>query len=227
MCPVTTRLDHPDAAMRLILVRHGQTRHNADGRVQGRADIPLSDVGQRQAAALAAVLAAEPIAAVVSSPLRRARDTAAAIAAAHGLAVLVEPELVEMDVGVMEGLSGAQMRSQYPDVLKRWLEPGGTAVPLPGGESLAAVQERAWQAVSRLRERFPDGTVVAVTHNFVIAGIVCRALGLPLDAFRRFRIDLASRTTVEIGPERCLVLHLNDICHLYGLRDGPAPDAPS
>jgi len=209
--------------MRLILVRHGQTQHNADGLVQGRADIPLSELGQRQAAALATALADEPIAAVVSSPLRRARDTAVAIAAVHGLTVLVEPELVEMDVGGMEGLSGAQMRSRYPDVLTRWLEPGGTAVPLPGGESLAAVQARAWQVVTRLGERFPGDTVVAVTHNFVIAGIVCRALDVPLDGFRRFRIDVASRTTVEIGPERCLVLHLNDTCHLHALKGGPTP----
>ncbi len=208
--------------MRLILVRHGQTRHNADGVVQGRADIPLSDVGQRQAAALAAALADVPLGAVVSSPLRRAWDTATAIAAAHGLTVQAEPDLIEMDVGVMEGLSGAEMRSRYPEVLKRWLAPGGTAVPLPGGESLAAVQERAWRAVCRLRQRFPQDTVLAVTHNFVIAGLVCRAIGLSLDGFRGFRIEVASCTTLEVGPERCLLLHLNDTCHLRDLERSPA-----
>lgn len=206
--------------MRLILVRHGQTQHNADGLVQGQADIPLSDVGRRQAAALAAALADEPIQAIVSSPLRRAWDTAATIAAARGLTVSEEPDLIEMDVGHMEGLSGAEMRSRYPEALQRWLAPGGTAVPLPGGESLAAVQERAWRAVTRLRERFSDGTVVAVTHNFVIASIVCRVVGVPLDGFRRFRIEVASRTTVEVGAERWLLLHLNDVCHLRALEHG-------
>lgn len=209
--------------MRLILVRHGQTPHNADGLVQGRADIPLSELGRQQAAALAAALAGEAIAAIVSSPLRRARDTAAAIAASRGLIVSEEPDLIEMNVGVMEGLSGAEMRSRYPQVLRRWLEPGGTVVPLPGGESLAAVQERAWRAVSRLCQRYPNDTVVAVTHNFVIVSLVCQAIGLPLDGFRRFRIDVASRTTLEIGPERWLLLHLNDTCHLRGLGSSGAP----
>jgi broad specificity phosphatase PhoE len=209
--------------MRLILVRHGQTPHNADGLVQGRADIPLSELGRQQAAAIAAALAGEAIAAIVSSPLRRARDTAALIAATRGLTVSEEPDLIEMNVGVMEGLSGAEMRSRYPHVLQRWLEPGGTAVPLPGGESLAAVQERAWRAVTRLHQRYPTDTVVVVTHNFVIVSLVCQVIGLPLDGFRRFRIDVASRTTLEVGPEHCRLLHLNDTCHLRGLSPSDAP----
>jgi probable phosphoglycerate mutase len=210
--------------MRLILVRHGETAHNADGFVQGRADVPLNELGRRQAAALAECLRPHTPEVVVSSPLERARDTAEVIAAIHGLSVTIEPDLAEMDVGEMEGLSGPQMRERFPEFLARWAGPEGPATRMPGGESLEDVQARAWSVVERLGERYPEATVVAATHNFVIATLVCRAIGLPLAGFRRFRHGVASRTVIDIRPERVIVNALNDTCHLdtAGLRSaGP------
>lgn len=200
--------------MRLILARHGETAHNATGFVQGRADNPLNELGQRQAQALAAALADEPLAAVVASPLRRARDTAAAIALQHGLDLIIEPDLMEMDVGEMEGLSGAAMRERFPDFMRSWSTAEGPHVPMPGGESLAQVQQRGWAVVERLQATYASTTVVAVTHNFVLAGIVCRAIGVPLDSFRRFRHNVACRTVIDISAERTIVRRLNDSCHL-------------
>lgn len=210
--------------MRLILIRHGETAHNAGGFVQGRADVPLNDLGRLQAGALADALGGEALTAVYASPLQRARATAEAVAAPHGLPVIVEPDLAEMDVGEMEGLSGAQMRERFPEFLAVWAGPAGPALPMPGGESLQDVQARAWTVVERLRERHGDGTVAAVSHNFVIAAIVCRAAGVPLPSFRRLRHGVASRTVLDCRPDRTLIVHLNDTCHLdsHGLRSaGP------
>jgi broad specificity phosphatase PhoE len=119
-----------------------------------------------------------------------------------------------MDVGEMEGLSGPQMRERFPDFLAAWAGPSGPSLSMPGGESLEGVQTRAWAVVERLREAWPEGTVAAVTHNFVLATVVCKALGLPLADFRRFRHSVAGRTVIDFRPDRTLILSLNDTCHL-------------
>lgn len=140
--------------MRLILVRHGETERNRQGLALGRADVPLNDRGRWQAQRLAVALGDEPIAAVYSSPLQRALDTAVAIAAPHGLTVETEPALIEMDIGEAEGLSFAEVRARYPGLLERWASSEGADQPMPGGERLIEVQERAWQAVEALRGRY-------------------------------------------------------------------------
>jgi probable phosphoglycerate mutase len=182
--------------------------------VQGRLDLPLNELGERQAASLAAFLAGEPLVHVAASPLLRARRTAEAIASQHGLTPEIIPDLAEMDVGEMEGLSGPQMRERFPEFLAAWAGPSGPSLPMPGGESLEGVQARAWAVVDRLREAWPEGIVAAVTHNFVLAAVVCKALGLPLADFRRFRHSVAGRTVIDFRPDRTLILSLNDTCHL-------------
>ena len=203
--------------MRLLLIRHGETAHNADRLALGRADVPLNERGSLQARALAEGLAASPFgpsAAIYASPLRRAVDTATPLAEALGLTVQVEPGLIEMDIGEVEGQSFEELRQRYPDFLRVWLSDDLADAPMPGGESLRQVQERAWAAVSTLRERHPEETVAAVSHNFVILTVLCRALGLPLAQFRRLRHDLAALSVLELTPERELLLALNDRCHL-------------
>ena len=200
--------------MHLTLVRHAETGHNADSRVQGQADIPLSDLGVRQAAALGEHLRRQPIVSVISSPLVRAYATAEAIAAPHGLAVEADPALMEMDVGTMEGLSVAEMRSRFPDFLAAWMTDRGPSLPMPGGESLEQVQARAWRVVERLNERFTDETVALVSHNFVLSGLITRALEMPLHEFRRFRLSVCGVTTLRVRGDRTVVAQLNDTCHL-------------
>lgn len=209
--------------MRLVLVRHGETEHNRDQLTLGRADVPLNERGCLQADALAASFVTAP-AAIYASPLARAAETARRIGAATGVAVTVEPALIEMDVGEMEHLTGAQLRERYPDFLRTWLSPACADARMPGGETLAEVQDRAWASVERMRAAHPDGAVVAVTHNFVILIIVCRALGLPLAHFRRLRQSLAAKTTIEVREDACTLLQLNDTAHLAaaGLADDPS-----
>jgi broad specificity phosphatase PhoE len=206
--------------MQVILVRHGETASNRDRLALGREDVALTDKGQIQAQMLAARLTEDSaqglrIDAIYSSPLLRARQTAGAIADTLGLVPKVVPSMIEMDVGQMEGLTREQLRSKHPEFMAAWFGEGAGEVPMPGGESLAGVQERAWAAIEQLRDRHAeDAAVIAVSHNFVIRTLVCRALGLPLYDFRRFEIDLASMTRIEFRGPRTLVTVMNETCHL-------------
>jgi probable phosphoglycerate mutase len=211
--------------MRLILVRHGETEHNREQITLGRADVPLTARGRAQASALgssfAGGAAAQPVA-VYSSPLARARHTAVAIADALQLDVTIDHGLIEMDVGEMEHLTGAELRERYPDFLGAWLSGDAAAdARMPGGETLREVQQRAWDAIERMRAQHPDGTAVAVTHNFVILTAVCRTLDLPLSNFRRVRQALAARTVLDVRENFASLLQLNDNAHLVaaGLAD--------
>lgn len=200
--------------MRLILVRHGETDTNKAGLALGRADVELNEHGRWQAQRLAIALRDEAIAAIHSSPLKRALATAEPIASSHGLDVQVDEGLIEMDIGEMEGLTFQQVGERYPRFLQAWL--GGQAAheAMPGGERLLDVQERAWQAIERIRQRQEQGTVAAVTHNLVIITLLCRVLGLELANFRRLRHSLAARSVLEMGRDRIIVVSLNDTCHL-------------
>lgn len=201
--------------MRLLLIRHGETPRNVEQLALGRDDVPLTERGHEQARALALALAGTPIAAIYSSPLQRALSTAAPLAEALGLPVQIEDGLIEMDIGEAEGQTFAELRERYPDFLRRWLSDELADVPMPGGsETLRQVQERAWAAVEAVRDRHPEATVAAVSHNFVILTLLCRVLELPLARFRRLRQDLAAVSTLELTPERQVILALNDRCHL-------------
>ncbi|HZQ38391.1 MAG TPA: histidine phosphatase family protein [Dehalococcoidia bacterium] len=204
----------PGGPLRLLLVRHAETAHNRDGLVQGRADNPLSELGLQQAAALAARLSAAPLEAIYSSPLGRARQTAEAIAAPHALPVTIEPDLIEMDIGQMEGLSGAELRERFPEFMKAWLSEDAGAAVMPGGESLAQVQARAMAVIERVAARHPDGVVALVSHNFVLLAALCIVLGLPLQQFRRLRQGVASLATVDLLQGQWRLVGFNDRCHL-------------
>ncbi len=206
--------------MRLILVRHGETEHNRGNITLGRFDAPLNDRGRAQADAVAASFVRPPDA-IYASPLARAFDTAVAIGAVTGVAPVADDGLIEMDVGEMEHLTGGELRERHPDFLRAWLSEECADARMPGGETLREVQDRAWDAVERICAAYPDGTVVAVTHNFVILTLVCRALGLPLAQFRRMRPALASKSVIDVRQGAGSLVHFNDISHVLaaGLAD--------
>jgi broad specificity phosphatase PhoE len=211
--------------MRLILVRHGETDANKASLALGRDDVELNETGRWQAQRVADALQRQPIAAVYSSPLRRTLDTARAIAERHRLAVQVDDGLIEMDIGEMEGLTYQQVRERYPQFLQLWL--GGRAAyePMPGGERLLDVQERAWQALERICGSWGQETVVVVTHNFVLLSILCRVMGLELADFRRLRYNVAAVSALQVQDGRMTVLTLNDTCHLEATSASPAGQA--
>jgi broad specificity phosphatase PhoE len=204
--------------MRLFLVRHGETDHNRNNLALGRADVPLNETGLRQAEALAGALAKEEIAAVYSSPLQRALTTAAPIAAAHGLEVMSEDALIEMDVGEMDGLAFSEVREKFPGLLERWRGEDGPEQPMGGGERLIDVRERAWAALGRIAPEHEDEGVCVVTHNFVILALLTQALGLDLANHRRLRHSVAAISRLDWDADgRPQIVSLNDTCHLRGI----------
>ncbi len=202
--------------MRLLLIRHGETAHNAGRLALGRQDVPLNERGRAQAQAIARAYGngSNNIAAIYASPLQRTLATASPLAQALGLDVQTEPALIEMDIGEIEDKTFADVREQYPDFVRRWLSDECADACMPGGESLRQVQERAWAALDSIRGRHAEETVAAVTHNFVILMTLCRVLHLPIERFRGFRHDLGAVSVLELTAERETVLTLNDRCHL-------------
>jgi broad specificity phosphatase PhoE len=196
--------------LKLILVRHGETYWNKERRVQGgSSDIELNDVGIRQADRLALFLRNEKVSAVASSPLKRATSTGEAIARRHQLPLQVDDGLREIEVGQLEGLDASTLSTTFSNFLMRWWQ-GGGAERLPGGESLVELQERSWASTQRLLAEHADGTIVVVSHYFVILAIILRALDLPLNNFTKFKVDPASISILEFAEYGTRLVVFND-----------------
>ena len=163
--------------MLLYLVRHGETTYNAEGRIQGQSDAPLSELGHRQSAAVAEALAALPIEALYSSPLRRARQTAEPIAARLKLPVHDDPRLMELDAGRFTGRLRSELADIYPEELARWLS-GDEDFAIPDGESRRQLADRGSAA---LRDIAAAGhrQVVVVTHGGLLSATLGSLLHLP------------------------------------------------
>lgn len=205
--------------LRLILVRHGETEWNAVERCQGWTDVPLSESGRVQADAAADALRQEPLAAVYSSDLQRAFETAERIAKPHGLPVQPREAFRELHHGELEGLTRQELFRDYGELLQRWMA-APADVEMPGhGESLRQVQERVWPALKEILAAHTDGTVVVVSHTLALRTLLARIIGLPLDNFRRFHLDTCGLTYVEVDGRfpGMVVRTLNAIEHL------PAP----
>ncbi len=200
--------------MRLILVRHGETPYNEGGRVQGIGDTELNEKGRTQAQLLARALEKEEVTAIYSSPLKRALETAHIIAEPHGLEVMVEANLREIDAGELDGLTYVEMAERYGEFLREWVK-GSTTLRMPGGESMAELQGRAWGAIENIAAANRDGVVIIASHYFAIQSILCRALNI--SSFRRVRIDLGGMSILNFGERGISLALLNDTCHLEGL----------
>jgi len=199
---------------RLVLVRHGQTDGNASGRSQGRRDVPLNERGRKHARALAEALSTRALAAVVSSPASRCHDTARAIAEPHGLAVALDPRLVELDQGELDGLTGEEMRARFPGFLERWRAEDPSDLRMPGGETMREAQERMLAAAANLVRAHAGSEVAVVSHNLAIKALLCHALGAPLAGFRRLQLNVASISVVDVEPDgRWRVMSVNERCH--------------
>lgn len=199
--------------MRAILIRHCETASNRDGRTQGLSDGELDTTGLKQAISLAASLQQEPIAAVYSSPLRRAVDTAKAIAELHNLPVQIENDLRELNQGDLDGMTFEKLRVEYPDFLRAWAKDPGP-LRMPNGESLRELQTRAYACLERLANQHQSDTVAVVSHNFTILTILCAVLGLDLSKFRRLGQSVAAKNIVEFREGGPVLLLLNDTHHL-------------
>jgi len=198
---------------RMLLIRHGETVWNQERRCQGFTDVPLSDRGDGQALALAQALKGARLAAVYTSDLVRARRTAEAIAEPHRILVNSDARLREMNQGTLEGQNLEGLLSGHPELLKKWMrEPA--EVEMPQGESMRGVQARAWQAVKDISARHGNDLVAVVSHNLCILSIICRAINLDLNNFRRLRMENASISEIEFGSHGPVLCRINDTAHL-------------
>ncbi|MGD7708050.1 histidine phosphatase family protein [Microlunatus sp. Y2014] len=197
----------------VVLVRHGRTSANASGVLAGRSPgVALDETGREQAAALAQRLTGAPLAAIVTSPMQRCRQTAAAVAEHHGaVPVTVEQGLTECGYG---DWTGRPLKELAKDPLWRVVQTQPSAVRFPGGESLIEMASRAQQSIRDLdaaiaAEHGPDAVWVAVSHGDVIKAIVAEALGSHLDSFQRVLIDPASASVVRLTADRPYVACVN------------------
>ena len=207
----------------IILVRHGETQWNRETIFRGRADVPLSERGQEQARLLAAALAGWPVAAVYTSPLSRARETAQPIAEALGLLVVVDAGLVDMSFGAWEGRSLAEVQQKWPELYDTW-QKAPQHFQAPGGESLSQVLVRAWPVAEEIAASHKDGTVVIVSHRVVCKLILCAALGAGEAGFWRLRQDTAALNLLVRERERWVAARINDTHHLRPLGLGQQTD---
>ncbi|MFF8715930.1 bifunctional RNase H/acid phosphatase [Streptomyces sp. NPDC015184] len=200
-----------------VLLRHGETALTPEKRFSGSggSDPELSAVGRRQAELIAGALAARgTIEEIVSSPLRRCRETAGAVAARLGLEVRIEDGLRETDFGAWEGLTFAEVRERHGADLDAWLG-SAKAAPTGGGESFAEVARRVAATRDRLTTRYAGRTILLVTHVTPIKTLVRLALGAPPEAMFRMELSAASVSAVAYYADgNASVRLLNDTSHL-------------
>jgi len=204
----------PDShATELIVVRHGETVWNADGRQQGHLDSPLSPLGEQQARAIADRLAAEPFHALYTSDLGRAFHTAEYIARATGHDIATDPRLRERNLGIFQGLTMAQVQHQHPDHYAQFIS-GDPDYVIPGGESARQRYDRTTRAADEIAARRPGQRIVIVGHGGVLSSLFRHALGIPLAAPRRCKLFNASINTFFVHHGNWMLGTWGDVHHL-------------
>jgi broad specificity phosphatase PhoE len=199
--------------LRLLAIRHGATAWSRERRYAGSKDIALSPEGRRQCAVLAQTLGPLPLAAVYASPLARARESAAAIAAARGIDVTIEPDFREMSFGDWEGLTREEVERRFPADYAAW-RTAPERFARPGSEPLAAVAERVLRGLEELRGAHHGETVVLVTHAVVTRLIVLAALGLGPDRLWSVEVSPAGISEIEYRDDWTTVHRVNTLAHL-------------
>lgn len=196
----------------LVLVRHGRTEANVDGLLLGRRDVPLDDVGRRQAAAVARALCDQrrrPVDQVITSPLGRARETAEPIAAAAGAPIVIDDRWIELDYGELDGLTTAEVDDQ---TWAAWR--ADPTYVVTGGESLTEVGLRVARACEQLASGPSEEDVIVVSHVSPIKAAVAWALGVGQEVGWRTYVAPASITTIGITPRGPVLRSFNETAHL-------------
>jgi len=206
---------------RILLIRHGQPNWGDEPRYTGRTDLPLSELGERQAQRLAERLAGERLDAIYSTGMRRTDATAEALARERGLSVQTVAELTELDFGEWEGLTASEIKARWPDIYAaRWRDPAH--VRCPGGENYSDLAARALPAFYRLARRHAEGAVAVIAHQATNRTILADVLGLALERARSIAQAPGAVNVIETGPVesrdgRLVVISINDTCHLEAL----------
>jgi broad specificity phosphatase PhoE len=202
--------------MKLLLIRHGQSIANAEGRLQGQFDSPLSDLGRQQARALARRLSGEgqSISAIYASDLRRAAETAEILAGHLAVSLTLDPRLREYDWGAFSGLTWDEIQARYPQIWQQW-QAGEGPLSVPDEEGFEPFQQRvaaAWSAIGARHQDEEAATIVA--HGGSLGMILALLLGLEPRRPMPFSFGNASLSIVELRPRGTRLHLLNDTCHL-------------
>jgi broad specificity phosphatase PhoE len=182
----------------ILLARHGETDWNRENRFQGHADPPLNETGRAQAAELAATLANEPLAALYSSPLRRAFETAQIVAAPHGLEPVSVDALREVDVGSWQGLTRAEIEERFPEQFARWLD---YEQGWEDGESYDEMGQRVLAALLELAATHEGERILAVSHGGPVRAAYAAADGIEHSEARRRGPVVANAFVAEFSVE--------------------------
>jgi 2,3-bisphosphoglycerate-dependent phosphoglycerate mutase len=197
----------------LIVIRHGETAWNREKRMQGTTDTPLSEVGRAQAQALGRRLAGRGFAALYSSDLSRARDTAFAIAEHTGREIVADPRLQERRFGIFEGLTAEEIVSCYPEEHARFVS-RDPAYAVPGGESARSFTQRCIGCLAEIADRHRGEEVVVVTHGLVLDSLYRAAHGLDHGARRPVPLINASLNVFGYNGNAWRLELWGDISHL-------------
>jgi broad specificity phosphatase PhoE len=208
----------------IYLARHGQTEWNTQLVFRGRKDIPLNEMGHKQARALAGTLKDRNINAIYTSPLRRAVETAQPIATLLALEVVPVPGFIDVNYGEWEGVSHQEIKRRCAHQYAQW-EQRPELVQFPQGETLDEVKERAFGALTDIVRVNPAGSVLIIAHRVINKVLLCTLLGLSTAHFWEIRQDTGCINVMEYSPDRFVLCAMNDTCHLKGVTDETAqPD---
>lgn len=208
----------PGAIHTLYLVRHGESVYNAEGRVQGQSDIPLSPQGEKQSEAVAQALASVPVTAVYSSPLLRARQTAERIAAIHGLPIQFDDRLKELHAGIFQGKLRRELPLLFPQEYAAWSS-GDPFYVIPGGQSRFQVQQRGKEVLEEIAARHTGHTVVVghgALFRFALAALLGQGETIELPPLANGSITVVTYD----GNGRFRIERYNEVDHLREL--GPS-----
>ena len=203
-----------DRATQVIAIRHGETDWNHETRIQGHSDIPLNAVGLAQAQRVAQALQGETVAAIYSSDLARARQTAEAIVAATGAPLQLDAALRERAFGVFEGHTWREIAQRWPVEAARWRQRDLGFAADGGGESLPTLSARCVGAVERLARRHPGQSLIIVAHGGVMDCLYRASTRLALDAPRSWTLGNASINRLLVSDEGFSLIGWNDDRHL-------------
>jgi broad specificity phosphatase PhoE len=208
--------------MLLFLVRHAESTYNRQKKIQGQKDPQLSAYGRKEAERLAKRFRQLKFAAVYSSPLQRAQETARIIVGKRRK-IICEDGLLEWGLGKWEGKTVPEIRRAYGDAFRRWVHMP-SKVPVPGGEDFKEFVARVRHTLGAIAKRHPDGNVLVVCHGGVISAYATMIMDLSPDHVWCLPVRNAALTIVEVGPRKRHLVTFNDTGHLMKLQTAKEAD---
>jgi broad specificity phosphatase PhoE len=203
--------------MILYIIRHGQTAWNKEEVFRGTKDIPLNDVGKKEAQALGAYLKDVSFDAIYTSPLSRAVQTAEAVARPVGITPRVEAALIDLNFGSWQGVSHDEVKMKFPDLYRLWKN-APDQVKFPEGESLNDVSSRVDALLKKLLKDHTDQVVGLFSHRVVCKVLLCRLLGLDLSRFWNIQQSTACLNRFRFHERGWICELINSQCHLEALQ---------